>query len=33
LLDAGHPELADHFHTDQSHPKGCWAVDLILGKK
>lgn len=31
LLDAGHAELADHFR-DGVHPKGCWAVDLLLGK-
>lgn len=33
LLEAGHPELAKHFTDEQSHPKGCFAVDLILGKK
>lgn len=33
LLDAGHPNLADHFHQEQQHPKGCWAVDLLLDKK
>jgi hypothetical protein len=33
LLEAGHGELADHFRQKQWHPKGCWAVDLILGKK
>lgn len=32
LLDAAHPELAEHFRQEQAHPKGCWAVDLILGK-
>jgi len=32
LLEAGHPELAEHFR-DKEHPKGCWALDLILGKK
>jgi hypothetical protein len=31
LLDAGHGELAEHFR-EPYHPKGCWAVDLILGK-
>jgi hypothetical protein len=31
LADAGHPELAEHFGTP-GHPKGCWALDLILGK-
>jgi hypothetical protein len=31
LLEAGHPELAGHFHEPE-HPKGCWALDLILGK-
>lgn len=33
LLEAGHPNLAKHFKEEQSHPKGCCAVDLILGKK
>ncbi len=33
LLDAGHAELAAHFRDpDAWHPKGCWALDLILGK-
>lgn len=32
LLDAGHAELAEHFR-EGFHPKGCWATDLILGKK
>jgi hypothetical protein len=31
LLEAGQPELAQHFATG-SHPKGCWALDLILSK-
>lgn len=33
LLEAGHPELAEHFRQEQSHPKGCWLVDVVLGKK
>jgi hypothetical protein len=33
LLEAGHTELAQHFGEEQWHPKGCWALDLILGKK
>jgi hypothetical protein len=32
LLEAGHPELAKHFKDEQSHPKGCWAADLMLRK-
>lgn len=32
LLEAGHPELAEHFRHEQTHPKGCWVVDLVLGK-
>jgi len=32
LLEAGHPELAEHFAKEQGHPKGCWVVDMILGK-
>lgn len=31
LLEAGHVELAEHFR-EREHPKGCWALDLILGK-
>lgn len=29
LLEAGHPELAEHF-TEKEHPKGCWVLDTIL---
>jgi hypothetical protein len=29
---AGHAELADHFREEQHHPKGCWVLDLVLGK-
>jgi hypothetical protein len=32
LLEAGHPELAEHFTKEQWHPKGCWVVDTILAK-
>jgi len=31
LLEAGHPELAEHFAKE--HPKGCWVLDLILAKR
>lgn len=31
LLDYGQPELAEHFCTAE-HPKGCWALDQILGR-
>jgi hypothetical protein len=31
LLEAGHNEVAEHFR-ESAHPKGCWALDLILGK-
>lgn len=31
-LQAGHPELAAHFQAEKWHPKGCWVVDVILGK-
>lgn len=31
LLEAGHPRLAEHFQ-EPAHPKGCWILDLILGK-
>lgn len=32
LVQAGHTDLADHFKT-LAHPKGCWALDIILGKR
>lgn len=32
LLDAGRPDLAEHFR-EPCHPRGCWALDLILGRK
>jgi hypothetical protein len=32
LLESGFPDLAAHFQAEQWHMKGCWAVDLILGK-
>ena len=32
LAEAGHPDLATHFRQEQAHPKGCWALDLILGR-
>jgi hypothetical protein len=33
LLKSGHSEFAKHFQEEDRHPKGCWVVDLILGKK
>jgi hypothetical protein len=33
LLESGHSELAEHFRSEKLHPKGCWAVDMILGRK
>lgn len=32
LLESGYPELAQHFRDEEVHPKGCWVVDIILGK-
>lgn len=32
LLAAGLAELAEHF-ARPDHPKGCWALDLLLGKE
>ena len=32
LEESGHPELAQHFRAEEWHPKGCWVVDLVLGK-
>jgi hypothetical protein len=31
LQDARQTELAEHFRETETHPKGCWALDLILG--
>jgi hypothetical protein len=33
LLDAGHADLAEHFRQEVGHPKGCWALDVVLGKR
>jgi hypothetical protein len=33
LLEAGHPNLPEHFKDEQWHPKGCWALDLIIGRE
>jgi hypothetical protein len=33
LLDAGHAELAGHFRAEERHPKGCWLLDLVLGRE
>ncbi|OAI45595.1 hypothetical protein AYO44_12695 [Planctomycetaceae bacterium SCGC AG-212-F19] len=30
--EAGHQELAEHFRAEEWHPKGCWVMDVILGK-
>jgi hypothetical protein len=32
LLEAGRAELAGHF-SERDHPKGCWALDLVLGRE
>ncbi len=33
LLDAGLTDLAEHFNDPaESHPKGCWAVDLLTAR-
>lgn len=32
LLEARRPDFAEHFR-EAEHPKGCWALDAILGKK
>jgi hypothetical protein len=33
LEESGHLELAEHFRQEEGHPKGCWVLDLLLGKK
>jgi hypothetical protein len=32
LEELGLIELAEHFREVEWHPKGCWAMDLVLGK-
>lgn len=32
LLDAGLMDFAEHFR-EPWHPKGCWALDLLLGRR
>jgi hypothetical protein len=32
LMQGGYKDLVGHFQT-AGHPKGCWALDLILGKR
>jgi hypothetical protein len=32
LLETGHAGLAEHF-KEKEHPKGCWVLDLIMGKE
>jgi hypothetical protein len=33
LEEAGDAELAEHFRQEAWHPKGCFALDLVLGKE
>lgn len=33
LLEAGQTDLAEHFAGEEPHPRGCWALDLLLGKE
>jgi hypothetical protein len=32
LLDADQSDLAEHFQQEW-HPRGCWALDILLKKK
>jgi hypothetical protein len=32
LLEIGHGDLSQHFLDEKEHPKGCWVLDLLLGK-
>ncbi|MBP3957234.1 hypothetical protein J8F10_18390 [Gemmata sp. G18] len=34
LMDAGcsHDDLLNHLRSDGPHVRGCWALDLVLGK-
>jgi hypothetical protein len=33
LLEAGHADLAEHFRRETVHPRGCWAMDVILARE
>src|SRR5262249_26485553 len=35
LQDAGceHPDVLDHYRGSGPHARGCWVVDLLLGKQ
>lgn len=35
LFSTGYPDLAAHFteDTSRSHPKGCWVLDIVLGRE
>jgi hypothetical protein len=33
LEEAGHGELAGHFRSEEWHPKGCYGMDLVLGRE
>jgi hypothetical protein len=33
LIAANDADLAEHFRDPQVHPRGCWALDLILGRR
>ena len=32
LEEGGHGELSLHHRSEEWHPKGCWAMDLVLGR-
>jgi hypothetical protein len=32
LEESAHTEFAEHFRNDAWHPRGCWALDIILRK-
>lgn len=32
LEECGQLELAEHFREQTAHPKGCWVVELLLGR-
>lgn len=33
MEEAGHVEMAEHFRSEEWHPKGCFELDTILNEQ